>query len=112
MSEDERMAYSRHETSALLGAGIWFERADADRAVAPPRDPGHRSDAPLPPRRGGRRVPSLDDVRRVHPPLGHARVRARSPGHDRRVRRWQGAVVPARARHRGVPRLRQPPHDA
>ena len=27
MSEPERIAYSRHETAALFGAGIWFENA-------------------------------------------------------------------------------------
>lgn len=27
MAEDERIAYSRHETAAMFGAGIWFENA-------------------------------------------------------------------------------------
>ncbi len=47
MGEDERMAYSRHETSALLGAGIWFENALMQIVLShlleiPVTDPMHR----------------------------------------------------------------------
>ncbi|MDP9335860.1 MAG: diiron oxygenase [Actinomycetota bacterium] len=47
MTESERIAYSRHETAALCGAGIWFENV-LMRAVLrhlaelPVTDPAHR----------------------------------------------------------------------
>ena len=37
MTETERIAYSRHETVALLGAGIWFENALMQIVLQPPR---------------------------------------------------------------------------
>ena len=47
MSEAERIAYSRHETVALLGAGIWFENALMQIVLRhlldiPVSDPAHR----------------------------------------------------------------------
>jgi hypothetical protein len=47
MSETERIAYSRHETSALCGAGIWFENVLMQvvlrhLAEIPVTDPSHR----------------------------------------------------------------------
>ena len=79
MSEAERIAYSRHETAALCGAGIWFENVLMQVVLRHLAEmPGDRSRAPVPPRGGGRRVPALDDVRRVHPPRRHARVPARA----------------------------------
>jgi hypothetical protein len=47
MSEAERIAYSRHETAALCGAGIWFENALMQvvlrhLAELPVTDPAHR----------------------------------------------------------------------
>lgn len=47
MSETERIAYSRHETAALCGAGIWFENVLMQvvlrhLAELPVTDPAHR----------------------------------------------------------------------
>ncbi|MBA2387688.1 MAG: diiron oxygenase, partial [Acidimicrobiia bacterium] len=47
MTEPERIAYSRHETVALLGAGIWFENALMQIVLRhlvdiPVTDPMHR----------------------------------------------------------------------
>jgi len=47
MTETERIAYSRHETVALLGAGIWFENALMQIVLKhlldiPVTDPAHR----------------------------------------------------------------------
>ncbi len=47
MSEAERIAYSRHETAALCGAGIWFENVLMQAvlrhlAELPVTDPAHR----------------------------------------------------------------------
>ena len=47
MSEPERIAYSRHETAALCGAGIWFENVLMQvvlrhLAEIPVTDPSHR----------------------------------------------------------------------
>jgi hypothetical protein len=47
MSETERIAYSRHETAALCGAGIWFENVLMQvvlrhLAEIPVTDPSHR----------------------------------------------------------------------
>jgi hypothetical protein len=47
MSETERIAYSRHETAALCGAGIWFENVLMQvvlrhLAEMPVTDPAHR----------------------------------------------------------------------
>jgi hypothetical protein len=47
MNETERIAYSRHETVALLGAGIWFENALMQIVLRhlldiPVTDPAHR----------------------------------------------------------------------
>jgi hypothetical protein len=47
MTEAERIAYSRHETVALLGAGIWFENALMQIVLKhlldiPVTDPAHR----------------------------------------------------------------------
>jgi hypothetical protein len=47
MSDDERRAYSRHETAALCGAGIWFENLLMQAvlrhlAELPVTDPAHR----------------------------------------------------------------------
>jgi hypothetical protein len=47
MSEQERRAYSRHETAALCGAGIWFENVLMQAvlrhlAELPVTDPAHR----------------------------------------------------------------------
>ena len=47
MSEPERIAYSRHETVAMLGAGIWFENALMQIVLRhlldiPVTDPAHR----------------------------------------------------------------------
>jgi len=47
MDEIERVAYSRHETAALCGAGIWFENVLMqvvlrDLADIPVTDPSHR----------------------------------------------------------------------
>jgi hypothetical protein len=47
MSETERIAYSRHETAALCGAGIWFENVLMQvvlrhLADLPVTDPAHR----------------------------------------------------------------------
>jgi len=47
MSEAERVAYSRHETVALFGAGIWFENALMQIVLRhlldiPVTDPAHR----------------------------------------------------------------------
>ena len=47
MSESERIAYSRHETAALCGAGIWFENVLMQvvlrhLADLPVTDPSHR----------------------------------------------------------------------
>jgi hypothetical protein len=47
MTEAERIAYSRHETVALLGAGIWFENALMQIVLKhlldiPVSDPAHR----------------------------------------------------------------------
>jgi hypothetical protein len=47
MSETEQIAYSRHETAALCGAGIWFENALMQvvlhhLAELPVTDPAHR----------------------------------------------------------------------
>jgi hypothetical protein len=47
MSEAERIAYSRHETAALCGAGIWFENVLMQvllrhLAELPVTDPAHR----------------------------------------------------------------------
>jgi len=47
MSEAERIAYSRHETAALCGAGIWFENVLMQvvlrhLAEMPVTDPSHR----------------------------------------------------------------------
>jgi len=47
MGESERMAYSRHEAVALLGAGIWFENALMQIVLKhlldiPVTDPAHR----------------------------------------------------------------------
>ena len=47
MTETERIAYSRHETAALCGAGVWFENALMQvvlhhLADMPVTDPAHR----------------------------------------------------------------------
>ncbi|MDZ4825223.1 MAG: diiron oxygenase [Actinomycetota bacterium] len=47
MSEQERIAYSRHETAALCGAGIWFENVLMQAVLRhlqelPVTDPAHR----------------------------------------------------------------------
>src|ERR1700681_1453659 len=47
MSDTERIAYSRHETAALCGAGIWFENVLMQvllrhLAEMPVTDPAHR----------------------------------------------------------------------
>src|SRR4029077_15364725 len=47
MDEAERIAYSRHETAALCGAGIWFENVLMQvvlrhLAEMPVTDPAHR----------------------------------------------------------------------
>src|SRR6185312_6390015 len=47
MSESERIAYSRHETAALCGAGIWFENVLMQVVLRhlgeiPVTDPSHR----------------------------------------------------------------------
>ena len=47
MSEPERIAYSRHETAAMFGAGIWFENALMQIVLRhlteiDVRDPSHR----------------------------------------------------------------------
>ena len=47
MDEDDRIAYSRHETAALCGAGIWFENVLMQvvlrhLADIPVTDPAHR----------------------------------------------------------------------
>ena len=47
MTEPERIAYSRHETAALCGAGIWFENVLMQvvlrhLAELPVTDPSHR----------------------------------------------------------------------
>jgi hypothetical protein len=47
MTDDERFAYSRHETAALCGAGIWFENVLMQAvlrhlAELPVTDPSHR----------------------------------------------------------------------
>src|SRR6476661_8061620 len=47
MTEDERMAYSRHECAALCGAGIWFENILMHLVLKhlydlPADDPSHR----------------------------------------------------------------------
>src|SRR6266508_1907307 len=47
MTDDVRIAYSRHETAALLGAGIWFENALMQIVLKhlldiPVTDPAHR----------------------------------------------------------------------
>ena len=47
MTETERIAYSRHETAALCGAGIWFENVLMQvvlrhLAELPVTDPAHR----------------------------------------------------------------------
>ncbi len=47
MTETDRMAYSRHETAALCGAGIWFENVLMQvvlrhLAELPVTDPAHR----------------------------------------------------------------------
>ena len=47
MSETDRIAYSRHETAALCGAGIWFENVLMQvvlrhLAELPVTDPAHR----------------------------------------------------------------------
>ena len=47
MTQDERITYSRHETSAMCGAAIWFENALmqivlADLIAMPTTDPSHR----------------------------------------------------------------------
>ena len=80
MSEPERIAYSRHECAALCGAGIWFENRLMQLVLRHLAElPVTVAGAPLPAGRGGRRVPALDDVRRVHPPGRHARLLAARP---------------------------------
>ena len=75
MDEPARIAYSRHECAALCGAGIWFENRLMQvvlkhLAGIPVTSPAHRYLLD----RGRRRVPSLDHVRRVHPPGQDPRV--------------------------------------
>ena len=62
------------DRGALRRRDLVRERADAGRAAPPRRPARHRSRAPVPARRGRRRVPPLGDVRRVHPPRRHPRV--------------------------------------